>query len=89
MANGEAFVFGRTDWQYVFNTFCYGYRVGYRFIETKEGMCNGNFLGIGADDCDDRVVGRREPEVRHSDHQRRICPISRPGPDHGVGRPDE
>src|SRR5262249_17940923 len=25
--------------------------VGYRFIETKEGLCNGNFLGIGADDC--------------------------------------
>jgi hypothetical protein len=51
MANGEAFVFGRTDWQYVLNTFCYGYHVGYRFIATREGMCNGNFLGIGADDC--------------------------------------
>jgi hypothetical protein len=51
MENGEAFVFGRTDWQYVFNTFCYGYRTGYRFIETREGLCNGNFLGIGADDC--------------------------------------
>ena len=51
MENGEAFIFGRTDWQYVFNTFCFGYRVGYRFIETKEGMCNGNFLGLGADDC--------------------------------------
>jgi hypothetical protein len=51
MANGEAFVFGRTDWQYVFNTFCYGYHVGYRFIATREGLCNGNFLGIGADDC--------------------------------------
>jgi hypothetical protein len=51
MKNGEAFIFGRTDWQYVFNTFCFGYRVGYRFVETKEGMCNGNFLGLGADDC--------------------------------------
>jgi hypothetical protein len=51
MENGEAFVFGRTDWQYVFNTFCFGYRYGYRFIETSRGMCNGNFLGIGADDC--------------------------------------
>jgi hypothetical protein len=51
MENGEAFVFGRTDWQYVLNTFCYGYHVGYRFIQTAEGMCNGNFLGIGADDC--------------------------------------
>ncbi len=51
MENGEAFIFGRTDWQYVFNTFCFGYRVGYRFIETRDGMCNGNFLGLGADDC--------------------------------------
>ncbi|HEY0865787.1 MAG TPA: glycosyl hydrolase family 28-related protein [Fimbriimonas sp.] len=51
MANGEAFVFGRTDWQYVLNTFCFGYKVGYRFIQTRNGVCNGNFLGIGADDC--------------------------------------
>jgi len=51
MENGEAFLFGRTDWQYVLNTFCFGYHVGYRFIETRNGVCNGNFLGIGADDC--------------------------------------
>jgi len=49
--NGEAFLFGRSDWQYVFNTFCFGYKVGYRFLQTKSGVCNGNFLGIGADDC--------------------------------------
>ncbi len=48
-ANGEAFIFGRTDWQYVLNTFCFGYRAGYRFVETPDGTCNGNFLGIGAD----------------------------------------
>ena len=51
MANGEAFIFGRTDWQYVLNTFCFGYKVGYRFVKSKGGSCNGNFLGIGADDC--------------------------------------
>lgn len=51
MENGEAFIFGRSDWQYVLNTFCFGYKVGYRFIKTKAGSCNGNFLGIGADDC--------------------------------------
>jgi len=51
MQNGEAFIFGRSDWQYVLNTFCYGYKVGYRFIQTNAGVCNGNFLGIGADDC--------------------------------------
>lgn len=51
MEHGEAFIFGRSDWQYVFNTFCFGYNVGYKFIATKTGACNGNFLGIGADDC--------------------------------------
>lgn len=51
MDHGEAFIFGRTDWQYVFNTFCFGYRVGYKFIKTRNGVCNGNFLGIGADNC--------------------------------------
>jgi len=49
--HGEAFIFARSDWQYVFNTFCYGYNVGYKFISSKSGVCNGNFLGIGADDC--------------------------------------
>lgn len=54
--NGEAFIIGRSDWQYVFNTFCFGYNVGYKFIETRAGVCNGNFLGIGADDCFTAVV---------------------------------
>jgi len=49
--HGEAFIFGRSDWQYVFNTFCFGYKVGYTFMKTQAGVCNGNFLGIGADDC--------------------------------------
>jgi hypothetical protein len=56
MENGEAFVFGRSDWQYVLNTFCFGYKVGYRFVQSPAGVCNGNFLGIGADDCYTAVV---------------------------------
>ncbi len=56
MNNGEAFVFGRTDWQYVHNTFCFGYKVGYRFMQSEAGVCNGNFLGIGADDCQTALV---------------------------------
>jgi len=56
MTHGEAFVFGRTDWQYVYNTFCFGYNVGYKFIRTERGLCNGNFLGIGADDCHTALV---------------------------------
>jgi hypothetical protein len=51
LAHGEAFIFGRSDWQYVLNTFCFGYQVGYRFIRSDTGVCNGNFLGIGADGC--------------------------------------
>jgi hypothetical protein len=54
--HGEAFLFARSDWQYVFNTFCFGYNVGYRFLKTRAGVCNGNFLGIGADDCFTAVV---------------------------------
>jgi len=47
--HGEAFIFGRTDWEYVLNTFMWGYKIGYRFIQTEAGATNGNFLGIGAD----------------------------------------
>jgi hypothetical protein len=53
--HGEAFIFGRSDWQYVYNTFCFGYNKGYKFVKTKTGVCNGNFLGIGADDCNTAV----------------------------------
>lgn len=49
--NGVAFEFARTDWQYVLNTFCFGYGVGYKFSKSPAGTCNGNFLGIGADSC--------------------------------------
>ncbi len=48
-AHGESFIFGRTDWEYVYNTFSWGYKVGYHFIRTEHGVANGNFLGIGAD----------------------------------------
>lgn len=54
--NAEAFIFGRADWEYVLNTFCFGYRVGYKFIHTDTGECNGNFLGIGADDCNRAIL---------------------------------
>ncbi|MDR1415576.1 MAG: glycoside hydrolase family 55 protein [Odoribacteraceae bacterium] len=55
-ANGEAFIFERTDWHYVLNTFCFGYRVGYKFGGSASGVCNGNFLGIGADACHTSVL---------------------------------
>ena len=54
--NLEAFVFGGTDWQYVSNTFVFGAKIGYRFIKTAGGACNGQFVGIGADACQYPVV---------------------------------
>jgi hypothetical protein len=56
LENGECFIFGHSDWEYVFNTFCLGYKAGYKFIQTSTGMCNGNFLGIGADACNQSIV---------------------------------
>lgn len=53
---GVAFELARTDWHYVFNTFCFGYGVGYKFSQSEHGSTNGNFLGIGADSCERAVV---------------------------------
>ncbi len=47
----EAFIFGRTDWEYVQNTFVFAAHIGYHFIQTPAGACNGQFSGIGADFC--------------------------------------
>lgn len=54
--NGTAFEFARDDWQYVYNTFCFGYGSGYKFTDHGNGGCNGNFLGIGADSCTNAVA---------------------------------
>ena len=35
----------------VLNTFVFAMSVGYKFVESAEGSCNGNFVGIGADCC--------------------------------------
>ena len=53
---GVAFELARTDWEYVLNTFCFGYGIGYKFSESKHGSANGNFLGLGADCCQRAVV---------------------------------
>jgi len=49
LTHGRSFVIARSDWEYVYNTFSFGYSVGYHFIKSPAGSCNGNFLGIGAD----------------------------------------
>jgi hypothetical protein len=51
--NCEAFIFGRSDWEYVTNTFVFPAKIGYHFIHTDNdnwsGECNGQFSGIAAD----------------------------------------
>jgi len=60
--NLEAFVFGRTDWEYVTNNFVFPAKVGYRFIATETaegsvgGACNGHFTANGADACETCVL---------------------------------
>jgi hypothetical protein len=49
--NCEAFIFGRTDWEYVNNTFVFPVNIGYRFIQTSAGAANGQLCGIGADEA--------------------------------------
>jgi hypothetical protein len=45
----DVFIFARSDWEYVLNTFAWGFKTCYKFIQMDQGACNGNFLGIGAD----------------------------------------
>jgi len=51
----EAFVFGRTDWEYVTNNFVFPAKIGLRFIQTAKGACNGHITGCGADACETSV----------------------------------
>lgn len=54
--NLEAFIFGRTDWEYVTNTFVFPAKIGMRFIRTERGACNGHFTGVGCDACETAVL---------------------------------
>ena len=54
--SGVGFLIARTDWEYVLNTFVFAMSVGYHFIESTTGSCNGNFVGIGADACTNASV---------------------------------
>ncbi|MHB1356217.1 MAG: glycosyl hydrolase family 28-related protein, partial [Anaerolineae bacterium] len=46
--NCEAFIFGRSDWEYVTNTFVFPVKTGYWFIKTERGATNAQLCGIGA-----------------------------------------
>jgi hypothetical protein len=52
--NLEAFIIGRSDWEFMTNTFVFPAKIGYYFIRTEtdagwNGGCNGQFSGIAAD----------------------------------------
>jgi hypothetical protein len=56
---GEGFIFGRSDWEYVTNSFAIGYSIGMRFIRSKDpGLGGGNYLltQSGADISDTAVL---------------------------------
>jgi hypothetical protein len=54
--NCEGFIFARTDWEYVTNTFIFPVNIGYHFITTKNGAMNGQLCGIGADAANRCIV---------------------------------
>jgi hypothetical protein len=54
--NCEGFVFARTDWEYVTNTFIFPVKIGYHFLATKNGAMNGQLCGIGADAANRCIV---------------------------------
>ncbi len=54
--NCEGFILGRTDWEYVTNTFIFPVNIGYHFIQTPHGAMNGQLCGIGADATQRAIV---------------------------------
>jgi hypothetical protein len=56
ITQGVGFLIARTDWEYTLNTFVFGMSIGYQFVSSPDGSCNGNFLGIGADCCTNSSV---------------------------------
>ncbi len=70
--NCEGFIFGRTDWEYVTNTFIFPANIGYRFIATPNGADERTALG---DRCRrDATLYCRGPDSAHGtvDHQRTV-----------------
>ena len=70
----------------MYNTFCYGYNVGYKFVKTGTGACNGNFLGIGADDCYTAVDVEQSAPFGLLISNGEFTSFHGTEPDHGAGR---
>lgn len=54
--NAEAFIIGRTDWEYITNSFAIFYKVGFHFIKTKDGSPNVLVSQSGSDICPSAVL---------------------------------
>lgn len=52
----------------MWNTFAFAYAIGYHFIASDAGVCNGNFLGIGAD-----MVANASVQVEAADPSGILC----------------
>jgi hypothetical protein len=48
-SEGIAFILGRTDWEFLTNCFCIGYRIGYHFIANPPGPGNCLLTQCGSD----------------------------------------
>lgn len=46
---GIAFIIGRTDWEYMSNCFCIGYKIGFQFVRTRAGTPNVLLTQCGSD----------------------------------------
>jgi len=49
LRQGEAFILGRTDWEYMLNCFAIGYKVGFRFVRSEHGAANVDATQCGSD----------------------------------------
>ena len=49
LEQGEAFIIGRTDWEYVTNCFCIAYKVGFHFVALGDGPGNVVLTQSGSD----------------------------------------
>ena len=85
MENGEAFIFGRSDWEYVLNTFCFGYKVGYKFIASRSRRLQRQLPRHRRRRLLHGPGRRAIRSLRPADHQRRVRLLPRPGPDDDRG----
>ena len=79
--HAECFIFGRTDWEYVLNTFAFGFDKCYKFVKTERGACNGKLRRHRRRRRTLRSVDRGYATGGSPDHQRRVRDLRERRPD--------